>query len=146
MTHNTPALEPDKTLAERLAIISAKATDENLTDNGRYFSEFCQDLTSCGHGETGEFGNKADGKLIETMWNAYRSGQLITLAEAQAMVAAEEEEWRCELSSLSSFLGTGMGDEKTTAKQFVKRIEWAFDYHVKVAAIRAAATGTKEGE
>ena len=121
MTHNTPAPVADKALAERLALLADKVTDDDLTDGGRYFdSRWHNDLTQCSHGDTGEFGNKADGKLIEMLWNAHRSGQLITLAEAQAMVAAETE--RCAVLMENRF-GAAWGAK----------------------AIRAAATGIKEG-
>lgn len=82
---------PDPTLAARLAELRTEITDEPLHGSGRYFNESHFDLAQCHHGETGNFTNKSDGKLIAILWNAYHTGQLITLAEAEAMVLAENE-------------------------------------------------------
>lgn len=57
------------------------ATDEDLADGGRYFSESCFDLTKCGHGDTGEYVSRADGRLVEFLWNHRR--QLLALAKAR---------------------------------------------------------------
>lgn len=140
-------MTPDKDLAARLEELAPKVTDENLTDNGRYFSEFCQNLTSCNHGDTGEFGNKADGKLIELLWNSYRAGQLITHAEADAMVAAERadaERYRYLRERDLDTIADGGVFVGMTPANIVLNLE-DLDTWVD-AAIRAAATGTKEGE
>lgn len=64
------------TLAEDLARLSAKATQEDLADGGRYFAESYDDLTQCRHSEIGEYQRSADGELIEALWNAWRAGRL----------------------------------------------------------------------
>jgi hypothetical protein len=57
------------TLADELEALAAKATAGDLHDGGRWFAETCSDLTQCHHGDTGEYGNRHDGKLIEKLWN-----------------------------------------------------------------------------
>ena len=42
------------------------------------------------------------------------------------------------LSNLYSYLGTGMGDDNTTAEQFDKRIRWGIDHLACVAIQRCA--------
>lgn len=59
-------------LASELDTLIAKATQESLTDGGRYFQESCDDLTRCRHEEIGEYQNSADGELIEWLWNHRR--------------------------------------------------------------------------
>lgn len=54
---------------EQLAALAEKATKEELRDGGRYFAESYMDLTRCNHGETGEYVHRADGELIELLWN-----------------------------------------------------------------------------
>jgi len=66
---------------EQLAAPDAAATQEELHPSGRYFADSCDDLTRCGHGDTGEFRRDADGRLIAAMWNAYRAGQLVVRTE-----------------------------------------------------------------
>jgi hypothetical protein len=60
-------------LADELESLIAKSTDEDLDDRGRYFRETYNDLTQCSHGETGEYGNPSDGRLIEFLWNNRRT-------------------------------------------------------------------------
>jgi len=79
---------PDPALAARLAELTAKTTDEDLHEEGRYFMEYFRDLTHCSHGDSGNFDNRHDGNMIAALWNAYRSGQLITLADHTAAVQA----------------------------------------------------------
>lgn len=61
-------------------LANLRPTDDDLTDDGRYFHDSCCDLTQCGHGDTGEYSNRDDGKLIQFLWNGWRSGALV-LAE-----------------------------------------------------------------
>lgn len=42
------------------------------------------------------------------------------------------------LSSLSSFLGAGMGDDDTTPEQFAQRIRWGVEHQIAAAIQRAA--------
>lgn len=42
------------------------------------------------------------------------------------------------LSSISSYLGAGMGDENTTPDEFEKRIRWGIDHHVSAIITLAA--------
>ena len=58
-------------------------TDEFLDDDGRYFSETCQDLAQCSHGDTGEYGARADGKVIAALWNAWQCGLLCLKSEKE---------------------------------------------------------------
>ena len=164
MTHNTPAPVADKALAERLARLKALADhpDQSPCDAIRYDQE-------CG--------------------DAHRSGQLITLAEAQAMVAAalrvhagrcEEGEsitekylrryprskktrsWAGAMVHMRTMNGIwkpdGHGYTINFAEAWVLPLEQARKtvsgiyedhggtyYRASAAAIRAAATGTKEG-
>ena len=83
---------PDPTLAKLLLELSVKSTQDPLNEDGRYFNgDWHEDLTQCSHGDTGNYSNKRDGQFIAALWNAYRSGQLITLADHEARVAAERE-------------------------------------------------------
>jgi hypothetical protein len=56
-------------VADELAGLISSATNEDLSDGGRYFSDSFTDLAQCHHGDTGEYGNRADGDLIEFLWN-----------------------------------------------------------------------------
>ena len=76
---------PDPALAARLLELSVKSTQDPLNEDGRYFNgDWHEDLTQCSHGDTGNYSNKRDGQFIAALWNAYRSGQLITLADHEA--------------------------------------------------------------
>lgn len=80
---------PDPALAARLLELSVKSTQDPLNEDGRYFNGYWHDdLTQCSHGDTGNYSNKRDGQFIAALWNAYRSGQLITLADHSAAVQA----------------------------------------------------------
>jgi hypothetical protein len=54
---------PEVTRAEELRALIAKATNERLSDGGRYFAESCDDLTRCRHEEIG-YGTAAARSLI----------------------------------------------------------------------------------
>jgi hypothetical protein len=70
MTDATPlASEQITQEADELEALIGKATEYDLADDGRYFSETCNDLTSCHHGETGEYNDQHDGRLVEFLWN-----------------------------------------------------------------------------
>ena len=91
---------PDEGLAARLDELQAKATDDDLSEQGHYFGD-CGDLTQCSHGDCGYFPNRHDGPFIAAIWNAYRSGQLITLADHERLgkEAAEAEREACALEA-----------------------------------------------
>lgn len=128
MTHNTSAPVADKALAERLARLKALADhpDQSPCDAIRYDQE-------CG--------------------DAHRSGQLITLAEADARVAALE----AENAELKRQLGGGCdaanGGEHVVMIEGKGRSRYAFCIHCGESMVgvrynhepRAAATGIKEG-
>jgi hypothetical protein len=67
-----------------------RATDEDLDDNGRYFDESHIDLTQCSHGDTGEYLDHRDGKLVEFLWNNRRTF-LAMLANLGDVFVDEEE-------------------------------------------------------
>jgi len=71
-------------IMDDLKALAAKATDGDLADGGRYFGGTCVDLTRCNHGDTGEYRNEHDGRLIEALWNAYRAGTIGDTAAAEA--------------------------------------------------------------
>ena len=73
---------------EELRNLIAKATDSNLTDDGRYFHDTCDDLTKCYHGDTGEYQCEADGKLVEWLWN--HRNEIADLYEARHRSADSE--------------------------------------------------------
>jgi hypothetical protein len=77
--------------AAALRALIAKATQEDLTDDGRYFAETYADLTRCRHQEIGEYEHSPDGKLVEWLWN---KRQVIAdlLATAEAVNGAGERE------------------------------------------------------
>jgi len=72
----------NEVVAGELRELIAKATDEDLADGGRYFSQSCDDLTQCRHDEIGEYQRSADGDLIEWLWN--RRKEIVSLYEARA--------------------------------------------------------------
>ncbi|WP_226783320.1 hypothetical protein [Oceaniglobus trochenteri] len=75
-----------------LAKLDAAATPDGLNESGRYFDAsktgWHEDLTQCGHGDTGEYLNPADGEFIAALWNAYRSGHLIDPTDDAALARA----------------------------------------------------------
>jgi len=77
------------TLAAELEALIAVATDEDLDDRGRYFCESFCDLTQCGHGDTGEYRNPKDGRLVELLWNNRRLfvSALTAIADAEQVSA-----------------------------------------------------------
>lgn len=82
--------QPDQGLKARLDALRAKATDDNLADEGHHFRDGMgyTDLTQCNHGDCGYFCNRGDGPLIAALWNALRANQLITLSDHEATVKA----------------------------------------------------------
>ncbi len=78
-------------LADELAALIAKATDSDLSDGGRYFRETCTDLTRCNHGDTGEYVELADGKLVEWLWN-HRATILAALSPVAPAGASDVRE------------------------------------------------------
>lgn len=50
-----------------------------------------------------------------------------------------------ELSALSSLYGAGLGDDKTTAAEFVARIKWGVDFILNAEANRRKAAGAAGG-
>jgi len=59
--------------SDKLENLMAAASDEDLTDGGRYFEGSCCDLTQCHHSETGNYVHRPDGELIEFLWNNRRN-------------------------------------------------------------------------
>ena len=76
-------------MREQLTALIGKATQEDLTDDGRYFADSLSDLTRCRHGEIGEYENRHDGPLVEWLWN-HRSAILALLATDRAAGVGEE--------------------------------------------------------
>lgn len=81
-----------------------KATDEDLTDGGRYFDETYTDLTRCRHEEIGEYQNRHDGLLIEWLWN--HRHQIADQGEQLEALQKERDEAREALASCRNFLRT----------------------------------------
>lgn len=69
MMHVKPLSSTDAAELERLI---DKATDDDLSDGGRYFHDSLDDLTRCRHEEIGEYQRRADGALVEFLWNNRR--------------------------------------------------------------------------
>lgn len=70
--------------ADELRSLIASTTQSDLLDGGRYFSDDCTDLTQCNHGDTGEYQNRADGELVQWLWN--RRHEILTMyTEKDAM-------------------------------------------------------------
>jgi hypothetical protein len=69
------------TLKEQIDALLPKVTDSKLADEGHYFTEHSNDLTQCGHGECGHYGNCKDGELVALLWNGYKAGELICVSE-----------------------------------------------------------------
>lgn len=69
-----------KSALERLAELRGEVTDEPLHKSGRYFNDHSfGDLTSCHHGDTGNFRNDADGEAIAILWGLWRDGALAAI-------------------------------------------------------------------
>lgn len=71
-----------------------KATDLPLHESGRHFVDGGYwNLTSCRHGDTGEFSKDVDGELIAALWNGFREGTIGVLSaptsDAAKLEAAE---------------------------------------------------------
>ena len=115
---------PDPTLAKLLLELSVKSTQDPLNEDGRYFNgDWHEDLTQCSHGDTGNYSNKRDGQFIAALWNAYRSGQLITLADheraVQAAVAkAVEASVNAENEACAKMLDNEADDYEADASRF----------------------------
>lgn len=78
---------PNTALAARLLELSVKSTQDPLNEDGRYFNgDWHKDLTQCSHGDTGNYANRSDGQFIAALWNAFRNGQIITIAEHEAII------------------------------------------------------------
>lgn len=108
---------PDPALAARLLELSVKSTQDPLNEDGRYFNgDWHEDLTQCSHGDTGNYSNKRDGQFIAALWNAYRSGQLITLADHEAAVAKAVEAERAKIDALERELRATVA-ERTRAQK-----------------------------
>ena len=187
MTHNTPAPVADKALAERLAtVLDFVDTVMRMTDPESEDSYFCDHPRECAEAIAFDERRPSVKSAIEHI----RSGQLITLAEADAMVAAalrvhagrcEEGEsitekylrryprskktrsWAGAMVHMRTMNGIwkpdGHGYTINFAEAWVLPLEQARKtvsgiyedhggtyYRASAAAIRAAATGTKEGE
>lgn len=98
-----PMTNPD------LAALSEAATQEALSEEGRYFSDTLCDLASCAHGDTGEFNHRADGPFIAALWNAYRAGNLVQIdregmRERVARAIDHELVWSVETDVLAASL------------------------------------------
>ena len=106
----------DTNLSARLASLRAKATDDNLADEGHHFRDGMgyTDLTQCNHGDCGYFCNRGDGPLIAALWNAMRNGQLVTLADAEAMVAAERDACSAAERDACSAIADAYAEENIT--------------------------------
>ena len=83
-------------------------------------------------------------RLEEALGEAHRSGQLITLAEAQAMVAAENE--RCAAVIRAEMESAKANPNMSGYDLYFDGLIDAIIVIRKPVYIRAAATGTKEGE
>lgn len=71
------------------------------------------------------------------------------LAELRARLAEAEKErdvFGSALSSLSSWLSGGSGDERTTAADYEERIRWGCDHIVKVETDRRERTESERDE
>lgn len=87
-------------LLEKLELLRDGATDELLHPTGRYFNErVYRNLTSCAHGDTGEFGNQEDGKAIAILWELWREGAISSPVERE-----EAPEFQPEIVNLSEAL------------------------------------------
>lgn len=75
----------------------ATATDEDLTDDGRYFADTFHDLTKCWHGDTGEYQHQPDGKLVEWLWNNRR-----TIADTIDALRAERDALAARVADLQT--------------------------------------------
>jgi hypothetical protein len=83
-------------------------------------------------------------RLEEALGQAYRSGQLITLAEAQAMVASERERCADLLDSISSGWGADALRFRGGTDPHHYRTNLASVARNHAAAIRAALAAIKE--
>lgn len=78
--------DDDAVLPTELATLISRATPHDLDDGGRYFGETYRDLTACKHSETGEYHHRADGELVQWLWN-HRRAILLALVVQNASAA-----------------------------------------------------------
>ena len=68
-------------MMDKLASLKSKVSDDPLHDSGRHFVDGSySNLTSCHHGDTGEYHNDADGEAIALLWNLWKAGAFIELS------------------------------------------------------------------
>lgn len=159
MTYNIPALVVDKGLAEQLAQASRWASPGKWCQfNPRFAPEAetapmatwdtshqLSAVYSADRKRIAEWKHSDDAAYAEALVNAHRSGQLITLAEAQAMVADERE--RCErVAWKAAARHRRFANVYPIGPQRSRDMAMAISAESVAQAIRAAATGTKEGE
>lgn len=66
-----------KAYDEAMDFHAKRVTGEPLHESGRHFVDGrYDDLTKCHHGDTGEYQNESDGRIIAALWNAWRLGIL----------------------------------------------------------------------
>lgn len=64
--------------AKRLNALRNEVTEEPLDSTGRHFTDgWYGNLTSCHHGDTGEFHNIKDGEAIALLWNLWKADALL---------------------------------------------------------------------
>jgi hypothetical protein len=96
---DTPLTAAD---AAELEALIAQATDEDLSDGGRYFDGHYNDLTQCGHGDTGNYGNQKDGELVEFLWNR-RHQILALLSKAATTNEAAERGYNAAIAAIRAW-------------------------------------------
>lgn len=116
-------------------VIKSRITDEDMHESGRYFMDYFRDVTSCSHGDTGDYNNPHDGRMISELWNAHRAGKLITEAECQRRVdaAVQAERDACAKVQIRKTAPNGLDYWAV----FVWRRGWKSAMKHKNAAIRA---------
>lgn len=100
--------------ALELAALTAKATDDYLTDDGRYFLESLHDLSRCRHGETGEYCDSDDGRLIEWLWNHRQQIQASLHCVAgldDALLCRAERAWQRFFYPAADCFANRLGDK-----------------------------------
>lgn len=138
--------EPDHGLKARLDNLRAKATDDDLADEGNHFCAGMgyTDLTQCNHGDCEYFCNRGDGPLIAALWNALRANQLITLSDHEAAVkAAMDAAFKSAIAAVrarkAEYVARGKNAHDVERAMLMDDIVMAHDYAID--AIRARANG-----
>lgn len=138
-------MKPDLTeLSHQLKALIVAATDDDLMDRGAYFSESCNDLTRCYHGDTGRYCDPEDGKLVEFLWNNRRV--IVRALETVGLIDALRDD---EGNAVTISCDNPEGPPNNAIEVTADWTDWEprrFEGDNVLDALRAAAFSRPDGE